>query len=88
MADLQLELAEQLAEDIRARGGIARAIKVDVRNFSVMQQLLSDVVMESGRIDYIFNNAGILFDGTIEHYEIKDWNQIIDINLHGVISRP
>ena len=37
-------------------------------------------------MDYIFNNAGIAIGGNVSQYGIEDWNQILDVNLRGVIN--
>jgi short-subunit dehydrogenase len=34
----------------------------------------------------MFNNAGIAINGNVSHYNIEDWNQIVDVNLGGVIN--
>jgi NADP-dependent 3-hydroxy acid dehydrogenase YdfG len=41
-----------------------------------------------GKINWAFcvlNNAGIGIGGDVKHYSIEDWNQIVDVNLRGVI---
>ena len=40
----------------------------------------------TGRLDYIVNNAGIGIGGNVKDYTIHDWNQIVDVNLRGVIN--
>ena len=85
LADMQIELAEKVVSEIHA-GGKAKAIKIDVTHFSAMEQLVQETVKRTGRLDYIFNNAGIVIDGTVNYYGIEDWNQIIDVNLRGVIN--
>jgi short-subunit dehydrogenase len=39
-----------------------------------------------GRLDYIFNNAGIGIGGNVKNFGIEDWNQMMDVNLRGVIN--
>jgi NAD(P)-dependent dehydrogenase (short-subunit alcohol dehydrogenase family) len=86
LADLQIDLAEEVASKIRVSGGKARAIKVDVADFLGVEQSVQETVERSGRLDYIFNNAGIVISGQVSQYRIEDWNQIVDINLRGVIN--
>jgi NAD(P)-dependent dehydrogenase (short-subunit alcohol dehydrogenase family) len=38
----------------------------------------------TGRIDYLFNNAGIGVGGEMDHYAPEDWDDVIDVNLRGV----
>jgi NAD(P)-dependent dehydrogenase (short-subunit alcohol dehydrogenase family) len=86
LADLQIELAEGVASEIKASGGEATAARVDVRDFPAVQQLVQDTRDRSGRLDYLFNNAGIAIGGNVNHYGIDDWNQMVDTNLRGVIN--
>jgi NAD(P)-dependent dehydrogenase (short-subunit alcohol dehydrogenase family) len=86
LADLQIDLAEEIASGIHAAGGKAKAVKVDVTDFPAMEQLVQETVKRTGRLDYIFNNAGIVIGGSVNLYSIEDWNQIMEVNLHGVIN--
>ncbi len=86
VADLQIELAEEVASAIRSAGGKVKAAKIDVTDFPAMEQLVRETVGRTGRLDYIFNNAGIAIGGFVSQYGIQDWNQIIGVNLRGVIN--
>jgi len=86
LADLQIEKAQDVAAQIQTSGGRAKALKVDVTDFPSMERLVRETVESSGRLDYIFNNAGIAIGCTANHYSIEDWNKIIDINFRGVVN--
>lgn len=86
LADLQIEMAEDVASQIQTFGGKAKAVKVDVTDFPAMERLVQETFERTGRLDYIFNNAGIAIGCTANHYTISDWNKIIDINLRGVVN--
>lgn len=86
LADLQIELAEEVASGIRARGGKATAVKTDVTDFTSVEQLVKETVKRTGRLDYIFNNAGIGIGGNVSDYGINDWNYIVSVNLGSVIN--
>jgi len=86
LADLQIELAKEVASQIRASGGTATAVKVDVTDFPAMDKLVHATVTRTGRLDYLFNNAGIVIGGGVDHYGIEDWNRVIDVNLRGVVN--
>ena len=86
LADRQIGVAKEVASKILDSGGKARAVKVDVTNFDAVKRLVQETVERSGRLDYIFNNAGIAIGGNVSQYGIEDWNQIVDVNLRGVIN--
>jgi len=86
IADLQIGLGEEIASAIRASGGKAEAVEIDVTNFSAVDKLVQMTVKRTGRLDYIFNNAGIVIGGYVSHYGIEDWNQVVNVNLRGVIN--
>jgi NAD(P)-dependent dehydrogenase (short-subunit alcohol dehydrogenase family) len=86
LADLQEDLAEKVASEIQASGGKAKAVKIDVTDFLATERLVQEAFERTGRLDYIFNNAGIVIGGPVHLYGIENWNQIIDVNLRGVIN--
>jgi NAD(P)-dependent dehydrogenase (short-subunit alcohol dehydrogenase family) len=47
--------------------------------------LVDDVVARTGRLDLMFNNAGIAWGGDTELLTLQQWNAIIDINIRGVV---
>jgi len=86
LADLQIALAREVAAEIRAAGGKAQAVKIDVADFRAVERLVKDTAKRFGRLDYIFNNAGIGIGGGVELCCIADWNKAVDVNLRGVIN--
>ncbi len=86
LGDLQIEQTEEVASYIIAAGGKATAIQIDVRDFPAMERVVRDTLKRCGRLDHIFNNAGIGIGGGVNQYSIEDWNYIIDVNLRGVIN--
>jgi NAD(P)-dependent dehydrogenase (short-subunit alcohol dehydrogenase family) len=86
LVDLQIELAEEVASAIRSAGGKGKAVKIDVTDFPAMDRIVQETVKRTGRLDYMFNNAGIVIGGYVNQYGIEDWNQMIDVNLRGVIN--
>jgi NAD(P)-dependent dehydrogenase (short-subunit alcohol dehydrogenase family) len=86
LADLQAALAQEVAAEIRTLGGKARAVKLDVTDFPAMKRLVKETAKRTGRLDYIFNNAGIVIGGGVHLYGIADWHKVIDVNIRGVIN--
>ena len=84
VADRQVELAEEVAARIRGDGGRATAVELDVRSLESITAVVEATVARSGRIDLLFNNAGIGVAGEMDNYEPSDWDDVIDVNLRGV----
>ena len=85
IADLDGPGAEVVAEGIRARGGRAHGTPLDVRDAAAVAKLVADTTAEHGRLDYLFNNAGIAIMGEERDVTLDDWNRVLDVNLHGVV---
>jgi NAD(P)-dependent dehydrogenase (short-subunit alcohol dehydrogenase family) len=77
--------AEEAAASIRASGGKARGVALDVRDAAGWTMLVQDVVERDGRIDILVNNAGIAVAGdTAADVTEEVWDRILDINAKGV----
>lgn len=84
LADLDGAGAERLAASL-AGPGSARGVRVDVTDAAQVQAAVDGVVAERGSIDLMFNNAGITLIGETELLTLEQWNQIIDVNVRGVV---
>ncbi|HZC91700.1 MAG TPA: SDR family oxidoreductase [Mycobacterium sp.] len=85
IADRQIGPAQELAQRLNSGAAKAHAIELDVRNYPSFEAAVAEAVQESGRIDYLFNNAGIGVGGEIDSYTLDDWNDVFDVNLRGVV---
>lgn len=86
LADRQLTVAQEVATGIQESGGKASAAELDVTNFSAVEQLVQETTQAQGRLDYMFNNAGIAIGGEASLYNIDDWKAVLDVNLYGVVN--
>jgi NAD(P)-dependent dehydrogenase (short-subunit alcohol dehydrogenase family) len=85
IADRQIDKARELAQRLSSGGANAHAVELDVRDYPSFERTVAEAVEESGRIDYLFNNAGIGVSGEIDSYTLDDWNDVFDVNLRGVV---
>ena len=63
----------------------ARYAVLDVTDYNAVQQMVDNAVAECGRLDYMFNNAGIGATIQFEKVTLELWKKVIDVNLWGVI---
>ena len=86
LADRQVDLAQEVAAGIHAGGGKASVAELDVANFTAVDQLVQEIAQSHGRLDYMFNNAGIAIGGETSLYNLDDWKAVLDVNLYGVVN--
>ncbi|OBB67816.1 SDR family oxidoreductase [Mycobacterium sp. 852014-50255_SCH5639931] len=85
IADRQIGPAREFAQRLNSGGGKAHAIELDVRDYPSFERAAAEALQQSGRIDYLFNNAGIGVAGEVDKYTLDDWNDVFDVNLRGVV---
>jgi NAD(P)-dependent dehydrogenase (short-subunit alcohol dehydrogenase family) len=85
IADLQLDQAQKTATDIQADEGVQTlALKVDVTDEEQVSEMVRAVESQFGRIDVLFNNAGIAYMGNLEDMAYSEWNKMMDVNLNSL----
>jgi NAD(P)-dependent dehydrogenase (short-subunit alcohol dehydrogenase family) len=85
IADINSINAEKVAETIHQKGGKAHSAGIDVSNEQEVKQLIDDTSSRYGRLDYMFNNAGIAIGGDVRDLTIDQWKKVFDINFYGVL---
>ena len=63
LAGRRLEIGDAEAAAIRAAGGEAEAVRLDVREADAFEAVVQDAARRYGRLDYLFNNAGVSIAG-------------------------
>ncbi|WP_084957719.1 SDR family NAD(P)-dependent oxidoreductase [Thermoactinospora rubra] len=61
------------------------SVKLDVTDATAVADLVGQVRDRHGRLDFMFNNAGIAVGGGAEELTLDHWNRTIDVNLRGVV---
>ncbi len=84
IADRDKERADAVAERL-SEHGTATAAPLDVTDPEAVAALYGSVREEHGRLDLVFNNAGIAVGGMTEELTLDHWNKTIDVNLRGVV---
>lgn len=78
--------AQQVVDEIKAKGGRAIANYADVTNHQAMKDLVDLAVSEFGGLDIVVNNAGILRDTMIFNMEEAMWDAVIAVHLKGTFN--
>jgi len=68
---------------IEKSGGAGLFVHTDVSDPDQVQDMVDSTLKAYGGIHVLFNNAGILYFGTVVDTDLKDWQRVIDINLTG-----
>ena len=77
---------EKIVEDIRSSGGTAEFKAVDVANREEMKAFIHEALDKYGRIDVIFNNAGVMPLSPMNALKVEEWDNMINVNIHGVLN--
>ncbi|CAM2193729.1 3-hydroxybutyrate dehydrogenase [Paraburkholderia sp. A1RI_3L] len=83
IADLNPEGANAVADEIRAAGGKALGVAMDVTNEDAVNQGIDKVAAEFGSVDILVSNAGIQIVNPIENYAYADWKKMQAIHVDG-----
>lgn len=81
----RVDRLQALADDLTGSGGQAFALPTDVTDYDQVKRLVDAAVQTYGRVDVMINNAGLMPHSPLERLKIDDWNQMIDVNLKGVL---
>ncbi|MCA9994795.1 MAG: SDR family oxidoreductase [Anaerolineales bacterium] len=85
VVDIDLEKAQKTAADIATMSGNALALQADVANEADWLQIVAQVTKAFGRINILFNNAGIGGTGKpLRELDAADWDRLMAVNLRGV----
>ena len=85
VADIEEPAATMVVEGIRARGGVALAVPVDVSDLGQVRALAGRAFDHFGAVHVLCNNAGVALHGAIQDATHRDWEWVLGVNLWGVI---
>ena len=81
----RVDRIQALVDELTGSGSKALAITTDVTQYDQVKRLVDAAVRTYGRIDVMINNAGLMPMSPLERVKIDDWNQMIDVNIKGVL---
>ncbi|NLN15909.1 MAG: SDR family oxidoreductase [Firmicutes bacterium] len=83
VADVNLDGAKAVSEEIAQLGGKSLAVKLDVTSEEDVAAMVDQILAEFGRIDILVNNAGITQPIKVLDTTAEDWDRIMAVNLKG-----
>jgi 3-oxoacyl-[acyl-carrier protein] reductase len=86
VADVDLDRAQQIAQEIEGLGRKAKAVPADVSDRKAVQRLVSEALSLFGKIDILVNNAGIIRRGTFVEHDPEEWDKVLNVNLGGTFN--
>ncbi|KPN84175.1 SDR family oxidoreductase [Apilactobacillus kunkeei] len=76
----------KIADEINVNGGRADFRTVDVTKPEEVEALVKAAQYSFGKVDVIFNNAGIMPNSPMSAVRTDEWNKMIDVNINGVLN--
>ncbi|MFX1242630.1 MAG: SDR family NAD(P)-dependent oxidoreductase [Promethearchaeota archaeon] len=76
--------ARNVVDKIKTSGGDAAFIQADVAIEDQAKKIISESIERYGRIDILFNNAGIVLGGAIDTISTEDWDRTMAVNVRGI----
>ncbi|WP_088034166.1 SDR family NAD(P)-dependent oxidoreductase [Evansella clarkii] len=84
VSDMNDDLGNTLVEDLNTNGQNAVYVHADVTSEADAEKMINTAVTEFGKIDILFNNAGIGALRASEDLPLDEWRKVISVNLDGV----
>lgn len=84
LGDVNEEEGRRAVEEIEGAGGQAAFVRTDVTSGADVRRLVDSAVDRHGKLDIIFNNAGVAMGGSILERSEEDFDRLIAVNLKGV----
>tara|TARA_R110001592_G_scaffold52511_14_gene160735 strand:- start:6673 stop:7497 length:825 start_codon:yes stop_codon:yes gene_type:complete len=85
IADIHMERAAEVANEVEKAGGSALVFECNISKAEDFQSLANYLEGEWGGVDILVNNAGISSSGTLQESSYEEWQRLLDINLMGVV---
>lgn len=86
VADIDLDVVQEVVDEITTAGGDALAVQVNVADRDSVDEMVATTMDRYGRIDILVNNAGITRDAQMRKMSEENFDMVIDVNLKGVFN--
>jgi meso-butanediol dehydrogenase/(S,S)-butanediol dehydrogenase/diacetyl reductase len=75
------ERGQKVVDEIKEKGGEAIFFQADMNNSEDLDALLKTTIDTYGKLDILFNNAGVVISGPLESFKDEDWDFVLKTNL-------
>jgi NAD(P)-dependent dehydrogenase (short-subunit alcohol dehydrogenase family) len=83
VADINAENAALVVKEIEEAGGRALAIEADISDPEQVEAMVARTTEAFGGLDILYNNAGVMFPGALETYDLETWQKQWGVNVTG-----
>lgn len=84
IADINTEQGKQAEQKINAAGGVAIFVQCDVAHAADCQRTVQTAVEKFGRLDIVYNNAGIIRRANVIETTEDEWDRVMDVNVKSI----
>jgi NAD(P)-dependent dehydrogenase (short-subunit alcohol dehydrogenase family) len=84
VADINSKLGQSVVEEIRSQGGRAQFTLCDVSVSEACHLAVNNTLQQFGRLDILFNNAGIIRRADVVETTEAEWDQVLAVNLKSI----
>jgi D-sorbitol dehydrogenase (acceptor) len=85
VVDIDGDAADRMADELRSTGASAVAQRIDVTSPREVRELVEDMVSDYGKIDQMWNNAGIVQVGSLLDVSPEEWRRVFAVNVEGAL---
>ena len=85
-ADIDREGAQHVAEELLARGAIARALALDVTDAGSLAGAVEHIASEDGQLNVLVNSAGVVDTTPTASLDLATYRRVLDVNLDGAVA--
>lgn len=85
IADRDADKIQETTASLARNKGSTKGMTIDVTDPLAIQKLVDSTIIQYGKLDFIFNNAGIAIGGDARDLSVEQWRKVLDVNLNGVM---
>jgi short-subunit dehydrogenase len=83
--DINWEMLADTVGKINQGGNQVYSEPLDVTDYDAFKRVIDDTVSREGRLDYVFNNAGVAAAGDLRDMTLEHWQKVLNVNIDGVM---